>query len=216
MAATHPRLLIVDDDENHAEIAAEVLERAGKDYECVMVNDGEQAQRALMGEPFDAVLLDLKLPDIEGMKLLEVIKQRTPDTEVLIMTGYGSVERAVEAVRKGAFTFLEKPLQKDQLRNQVAKALERRELQAKNRELESLIDERFGFQGLIGNSPAMKAVFDRIRQVAPTEARVLITGPNGSGKELAARAIHFNSKRRDARMVAFNCGAISGDRKSVV
>jgi len=211
MKESNPRILIVDDDPAHAEVAAEVLDLAGQDYECVTAGDGETAQRAMMGRGFDVALLDLKLPDIDGMKLLDVVKQRSPDTEVIIMTGYGSVQRAVEALQRGAYSFLEKPLQKDQLRNQVAKAIEARSLRVRNRELEAIVDERYGFGGLIGNSAPMKAVFDRIRQVAPTDARVLITGSNGSGKELVAKAIHFNSKRAKGRMVAFNCGAISGD-----
>jgi len=211
MRDEHPRILIVDDDEAHADIVAEVLDRSSRDYECVTVHDGEAAQRVLALHHFDVALLDLKLPDIDGMKLLEVIRERSPETEVLIMTGYGSVTNAVEALQKGAFSFLEKPLQKDHLRNQVAKALERKQLASDNRELRQMIQERFGFEGIIGNSPAMRAVFERIRQVAPTDARVLVTGPNGSGKELVARAIHVNSKRHAARMVAFNCGAISGD-----
>lgn len=211
MSETHARILIVDDDQAHASVTAEVLDRARQDWECNLVHDGESAQRVLLRESFDLVLLDLKLPDIDGMQLLEVIKERAPECEVIIMTGYGSVSNAVEALQKGAFSFIEKPLQKDHLRNQVAKALERRRLSSRNRELEALVDERFGFEGIIGNSQPMQRVFERIRQVAPTEARVLITGPNGSGKELVARAIHFNSKRRDNRLVALNCGAITGD-----
>ncbi|MCK6438643.1 MAG: sigma-54 dependent transcriptional regulator [Planctomycetes bacterium] len=211
MPDEHPTILVIDDDEAHADVTAEVLDRANKGYECVIVHHGEAAQRLLMQQKFDVVLCDLKLPDIDGIRLLEIIKERSADTEVIIMTGYGSVERAVEALQKGAFSFLEKPLHKDSLRNQVAKALERKQMVAANRELKKLVDERFGFEGLIGNSPAMKAVFDRIRQVAPTDARVLITGPNGSGKDLVARAIHHNSKRSDAPFVAFNCGAITGD-----
>ncbi len=205
------QVLIVDDDRAHAQIAAEVLQKSEKAYACTIVNDGESAQRLLMKESFDVVLLDLMLPDIDGMKLLEVLKQRLPDTEVLIMTGYGSVQLAVDALKAGAFSFLEKPLGRDLLRNQVAKALEHKELAQSNRELRKMLDKRYGFEGLIGNSPAMKAVFERIRQVAPTEARVLISGANGSGKELVARAIHHNSERHAARLVPFNCGAISGD-----
>ncbi len=211
MADDHPRILICDDDEAHAEAVADILDAAGRDYECVAVNTGEAAQRLMLAQSFDLALLDLKLPDIDGMMLLEVLRQRSPDTEVIIMTGHGSVARAVEALQKGAYSFLEKPLQRDYLRNQVAKALEARRLKARNQELERIVDEKYGMGGLIGGSPAMRAVFDRIKQVAPTDARVLITGPNGSGKELVARAVHFNSRRSKGRFVAFNCGAISGD-----
>jgi two-component system response regulator HydG len=205
---SEPRILLIDDDASHAEIAGEVLTRAG--YAATLAHSGEEGLRKFREGEFDVVLTDLRLPDTDGMEILKRIKATDADVEVIIITGYGSVEKAVEALHQGAYSFLEKPLNRDALRNTVAKALDRRQLSMANRELHKLVNEKFGYEGIIGNSPAMQQVFNRLRQVAPTDARVLITGENGTGKELVARALHFNSKRRDGPLVAVNCGALSG------
>jgi two-component system, NtrC family, response regulator HydG len=203
-----PRVLLIDDDVSHAEIAGEALARA--DCNVTLAHSGNDGLDKFHESEFDVVLTDLRLPDIDGMQVLKQIKAADADAEVIIITGYGSVEKAVEALQQGAYSFLEKPLNREALRNTVAKALERRQLSLDNLALHRLVNEKFGYEGIIGNSPAMHEVFNRLRQVAPTEARVLITGDNGTGKELVARAIHFNSKRREGPLVAVNCGALSG------
>lgn len=203
-----PSVLLIDDDASHAEIAGESLERAG--YDVTLAHSGESGLRKFREGEFDVVLTDLRLPDTDGMEVLKRIKATDADAEVIIITGYGSVEKAVEALQLGAYSFLEKPLNRDALRNTVAKALDRRQLSIANRELHRLVNEKFGYEGIIGNSPAMHQVFNRLRQVAPTDARALITGENGTGKELVARALHFNSKRREGPLVAVNCGALTG------
>jgi two-component system response regulator HydG len=205
---TKPKVLLIDDDVSHAEIAGEALERA--DYDVTLAHSGDDGLRKFQEAEFDVVLTDLRLPDTDGMQVLRRIKATDADAEVVIITGYGSVEKAVEALHEGAYSFLEKPLNKEALRNTVAKALERRHLSLANQSLQRLVNEKFGFEGIIGNSPALQAVFNRLKQVAPSDARVLITGDNGTGKELVARAIHFNSKRREGPLVAVNCGALSG------
>jgi len=203
-----PRILLIDDDASHAEIAGEVLTRAG--YAATLAHSGEEGLRKFREAEFDVVLTDLRLPDHDGMEVLKRIKATDADVEVIIITGYGSVEKAVEALHQGAYSFLEKPLNRDALRNTVAKALDRRQLSMANRELHKLVNEKFGYEGIVGSSPAMQQVFARLRQVAPTDARTLITGENGTGKELVARALHFNSKRSNGPLVAVNCGALSG------
>jgi two-component system, NtrC family, response regulator HydG len=203
-----PRVLLIDDDVTHAEIAGEALSRA--DYHVTLAHSGEDGIRKFQESEFDVVLTDLRLPDTDGMEVLRRMKAADADAEVIIITGYGSVEKAVEALQQGAYSFLEKPLNREALRNTVAKALERRQLSMANQALHRLVNEKFGYEGIVGNSAAMHEVFNRLRQVAPTDARVLITGENGTGKELVARAIHFNSKRREGPLVAVNCGALSG------
>jgi two-component system response regulator HydG len=205
---TKPKILLIDDDVSHAEIAGEALERAN--YDVKLAHSGDEGLRKFREAEYDVVLTDLRLPDTDGMQVLRRIKATDADVEVVIITGYGSVEKAVEALHEGAYSFLEKPLNKEALRNTVAKALERRHLSLANQSLQRLVNEKFGFEGIVGNSPALQAVFNRLKQVAPTDARVLITGDNGTGKELVARAIHFNSKRREGPLVAVNCGALSG------
>lgn len=203
-----PRILLIDDDASHAEIAGESLERV--DYDVTLAHSGQAGLDQFRAGEFDVVLTDLRLPDIDGMEVLKRIKVTDADVEVIIITGYGSVEKAVDALQTGAYSFLEKPLNKDALRNTVAKAFERRKLSLANQALNRLVNEKFGFEGIVGSSQAMQQVFNRLRQVAPTDARALITGENGTGKELVARAIHFNSKRREGPLVAVNCGALSG------
>jgi two-component system response regulator HydG len=205
---TKPKVLLIDDDVSHAEIAGEALERAN--YDVTLAHSGDDGLRKFQQAEYDVVLTDLRLPDTDGMQVLRRIKATDADAEVVIITGYGSVEKAVEALHEGAYSFLEKPLNKEALRNTVAKAIERRHLSLVNQSLQRLVNEKFGFEGIVGNSPALQAVFNRLKQVAPTDARVLITGDNGTGKELVARAIHFNSKRREGPLVAVNCGALSG------
>ena len=203
-----PRILLIDDDASHAEIAGESLERAG--HHVTLAHSGDEGLRKFREGEFDVVLTDLRLPDTDGMQVLKRIKATDADVEVIIITGYGSVEKAVEALHQGAYSFLEKPLNRDALRNTVAKALERRQLSLANQALHRLVNEKFGYEGIVGSSTAMQQVFNRLRQVAPTDARALITGENGTGKELVARALHFNSKRREGPLVAVNCGALSG------
>jgi two-component system response regulator HydG len=155
------------------------------------------------------VVTDLKMPGKGGLELLPEIKELLPDAEVIMVTGHGTVQSAVEAMQQGAFHFLLKPLDLKQLRAVVDKAAGSQHLRRANAELNRRLDEKFGFEGVIGSSPAMRDVIERLRRIAPTDARVLIQGDTGTGKELIAQAIHQNSPRKDRPFVGLNCAALS-------
>jgi two-component system response regulator HydG len=201
------RILVLDDDRAHAEAAAESLERAG--YECRAAASGAEGLRALEEEGYDVVLTDLVMRDLSGIDIVRKVKARTPETEVIVMTGYPSYETALEAMDEGAYDYLNKPIDLNILRAKIRKALEKQKLVRSNVELKAQLDKRYGFEGIIGSSESMHTVFDTLRQVAPTNATVLILGESGTGKELVARAIHANSPRRGNHFVPLNCAALS-------
>jgi two-component system response regulator HydG len=201
------RVLVVDDDEPHAEAVAESLERVG--YECVVAHSGREAIRRMEEEDFDVVLTDLLMQDVDGLEVLARAKRELPEAEVVILTGHNSIKTAVAAMQAGAATYLTKPLDINELRIVVDKRSQSRRLARTNAELRKQLEERFGFEGVVGNSPEMHRVIERLKQVAPTDATVLITGESGTGKELAAKAIHQNSPRRNKPFVALNCAALS-------
>ena len=207
MSVTGKKVLIVDDDEAHAEALSDGLEIDG--YLCALAHSGEAGLERLSEESFDAVLTDLKMRDKSGLDVLKESKRLQPDTAVLLITGHGSVETAVDAMRSGAADYLQKPVNISELRTRLARALEARDLRRDNLELRKQLDERFGLAGLIGHSPQMQRVFTVVRQVAGTNATVLILGESGTGKELIARAVHAHSPRRESTFVAVNCAALS-------
>ncbi|MDR0870980.1 MAG: sigma-54 dependent transcriptional regulator [Planctomycetaceae bacterium] len=201
-------ILIVDDDESHAETVAECLEPLGSD--CITVHSQTEALQKTRSRYFDVVITDLMLEKKDsGLDILKVVKQETEETEVIVMTGHNSVEVAVEAMRQGAFNYLLKPLDLKQLRTLTLKAAESSQLRRINRELKQRLDEKFGFTGVLGNSPSMLALIERLKRIAPTDATVLIQGETGTGKELFAQSIHQNSPRKNKPFVALNCGALS-------
>jgi two-component system, NtrC family, response regulator HydG len=201
------RVLVLDDDRAHAEAAAESLERSG--YDCRVAGSGNEGVRALEEETFDVVLTDLVMRDVSGMDIVRRVKSRSPETEVIVMTGYPSYETALEAMDEGAYDYLNKPIDLNILRAKIRKALEKQKLVRSNVDLKRQLDKRYGFEGILGGSENMHAVFDTLRQVAPTNATVLILGESGTGKELVARAIHANSPRRGNHFVPLNCAALS-------
>jgi two-component system response regulator HydG len=201
------RVLVVDDDAPHAEAVAESLERVG--YECVVANAGRDALRLIEEQTFDIVLTDLIMDGVGGLEILARAKRELPDAEVVILTGHGTIKTAVTAMQAGATTYLTKPLDINELRTVVDKASQAQKLARSNIELQKQLNERFGFEGVIGNSPKMHAVVARLRQIAPTSATVLITGESGTGKELVAKALHNNSPRRYKPFVPLNCAALS-------
>jgi two-component system response regulator HydG len=198
------RVLVIDDEKFHAETVAESLERVG--YECVVATSGHAGARKIEREDFDVVLTDLRM---DGLAILRKAKQDLPDAEVVVITGHGDVKTAVEAIKEGAANYLTKPVDLVELRAIVDKAAERLRLARANRELKRQLDEKFGFEGVIGNSPKMHEVLAKLRSVAPTSATVLIQGETGTGKELAAKAIHTNSPRKAKPFVAMNCTALN-------
>jgi len=201
------RILVIDDEEAHASSTAESLERKG--YACTVASSGAEGLKCIEQGDFDVVITDLVMQDVDGMEILAAAKKRIPDVEVIVMTAHGSVESAVAAMQQGATTYLEKPLHVAELRTVVKKALENQRLARNNVQLRQQLDERFGFEGIIGNHPRMKKIFDQLRQVAPTSATVLIYGESGTGKELIAKAIHNNSPRRNAPFAPLNCAALA-------
>jgi two-component system response regulator HydG len=201
------RVLVVDDDESHAEAVAESLERVG--YECVVATSGREGLRLIEEQTFDIVITDLMMEEVGGLEVLAKAKRELPDAEVVILTGHSTVKTAVTAMQAGATTYLTKPLDINELRTVADKVSQSQRLARSNIELQKQLNERFGFEGVIGNSSQMHGVVARLRQIAPTFATVLITGESGTGKELVAKAIHNNSPRRYKPFVPLNCAALS-------
>jgi two-component system response regulator HydG len=201
------RVLVIDDDEPHAQAVAESLERVG--YDCVVATTGREGLRLIEEQPFDIVLTDLLMDDVGGMEILGKAKRELPDAEVVILTGRNEAKAAVSAMQAGASTYLVKPLDINELRAVADKVSHAQRLARSNIELQRQLNERFGFEGVIGNSPAMHAVVAKLRQIAPTSATVLISGESGTGKELVAKALHNNSPRRYKPFVPLNCAALS-------
>ncbi len=201
------RVLVVDDDESHAEAVAESLERVG--YQCVVAASGREGLRLIEEQNFDIVLTDLFMDDVGGMEVLAKAKRELPDAEVVILTGQNTAKAAVLAMQAGATMYLTKPLDIIELRTVADKVSQAQRLARSNVELRRQLNERFGFEGVVGNSPLMHTVVERLRQIAPTSATVLITGESGTGKELVAKALHTNSPRRTKPFVALNCAALS-------
>lgn len=201
------KVLIVDDEVALAETMAEALERAG--YDVVTANSGAEALRLLERAEPAVILTDLKMEGMDGLTLLRKAKEELPDAEVVVITGHGDVNTAVEAMRAGAANYVQKPVGLEELRTMVDKAAERFRLGQDNRQLKQQIDEKFGFEGLVGSSPKFLDVINRVKSIAPTSATVLINGETGTGKELIAKAIHNNSPRKSKNFVPMNCTAIN-------
>jgi two-component system response regulator HydG len=201
------RVLVVDDDAPHAEAVAESLERVG--YECAIATSGREALGLIEEQTFDIILTDLIMEGVGGLEVLAKAKRELPDAEVVILTAHNTVKTAVTAMQAGATTYLTKPLDINELRTVADKVSQTQRLARSNLELQRQLNERFGFEGVVGNSPLMHAVVARLRQIAPTSATVLITGESGTGKELVAKALHNNSPRRYKPFVPLNCAALS-------
>ena len=206
-ADTAPAVLIIDDDIAHGDALAQALERVS--CSCTAVASGREGLDCLGTAHYDLVITDLVMNDVDGMAVLVQAKKRAPDIEVILVTGHATVENAVAAMQQGAATYLRKPVNLEELRAVVRNALERQALRRDNVALRQQLDQRYGFERIIGNNPRMLRLIDTLRQIAPTNATVLVYGESGTGKELVARAIHNNSQRRKARFVALNCGALS-------
>ena len=200
-------ILIVDDEKNYPPILSAVLEDEG--YETLTANSGQEALQILDHSDVDLVLTDMKMPGMDGIGLLEKIKMRDPDLPVIMMTAHGTVDKAVEAMQKGAYSYILKPFDNNRLVLFVTKAIAMFRLVKENRRLRSDVTTKYQFDNIIGKSNAMLHVFDTIKKVGPTNATVLIEGENGTGKELVAKSIHFNSPRRNKPFIAVNCSALA-------
>lgn len=200
------KILIIDDDTSLRRVLEYNLQEEG--YQVFAAASGEDGLLMFDGERPDMVITDLKMPGISGFQVLAAVKDRSPQTPVMVITAFGAVETAVEAMKLGAYDYITKPFNRDELRLAVRKALEMRGLTEENRRLKEELSERAEFRSIIGISRGMERVFAVVRKVADTEATVLITGESGTGKELVARAIHSMSSRRAQPFVAINCAAI--------
>jgi DNA-binding NtrC family response regulator len=206
MAETTKHLLIVEDENPLRQALAERLTEHG--FEVEQADTGERAIEKLAEFAFDIVITDLRLPGLDGTRVLEAALLRYPDIVGIIVTGYGTVKDAVEAIKRGATDFVTKPFQFDELLHALNSALEQRRLKAENAYLRSQLQERYKFEGIIGRSQSMRDLFQLLETVSASASTILVTGETGTGKEVVARAIHHNSPRRAQRFVALNCGAI--------
>lgn len=200
------RVLLIDDEEPSREALLLLLK--GTDYVTVGAGTGEEAFKLLARDRFDIVITDLFLPDVNGIDILKKVKELSPAMEVILITGHASAETAVKAMKEGAFDYITKPLNFDELRIIIAKAVEKRALFTENVYLKKQLLDKYEFANIIGSSPAMQKVFSRLKKVIKTDSTVLILGESGTGKEIVAKAIHFNGHRKDKPFVAVHCGAI--------
>jgi two-component system NtrC family response regulator len=200
-------ILIVDDEKNYLVVLSAFLTEEG--YEVLTAEEGQTALDIVKGADLDLVLTDMKMPSMDGIELLRRIKERSPDLPVVMMTAYGTVEKAVEAMQHGAFNFIQKPFQNETLKQIVEKAVTTYRIVKENRYLVEALEDRYRFDNIIGKSKPLQEVFDVVQKIAHTKATALITGESGTGKELIAKAIHFNSPRRDKPFVAVSCAALS-------
>ena len=201
------QILVIDDEKVICEGCRLVLEEQG--WSVTYRTTGQDGLNELSGKDFDALLLDLKLPDMDGMQILSSVRQSHSCLPVIIMTGYATVQNAVTAMKHGAFDYLSKPFADDQLTITVAKAIENKRLKEENRSLRQQLFDRFNFSNIVGENPKILKVFEQIRKVASTETTILIQGDSGTGKELFAKAIHAYSRRAARQFVAFDCSTIS-------
>jgi two-component system NtrC family response regulator len=200
-------ILIVDDEKNYPLILSAILEEEG--FETFTANSGREALEILSNTDIDLVLTDMKMPSMDGIELLEKIKAKDQDLPVIMMTAHGTVDKAVEAMQKGAYSYILKPFDNDRLIIYVNKAVGMHRVVKENRQLRDAVELKYSFGNIIGKSKVMQDVFETIRKVAPASATVLIEGESGTGKELVAKSIHFNSLRRDKPFVAVNCSALA-------
>ena len=200
-------ILIVDDEKNYPPVLSAVLEEEG--FETLTAFSGREALEILKNSDVDLVLTDMKMPFMDGIELLEHIKEKDHDLPVIMMTAYGTVEKAVLAMQKGADNYILKPFDNERLVLYVNKAIAMYRVVKENRYLRDAVETRYSFGNIIGKSKIMQDVFETIRKVAPTNATVLIEGESGTGKELVAKSIHFNSLRRNQPFIAVNCSALA-------
>ncbi|HVR29042.1 MAG TPA: sigma-54 dependent transcriptional regulator [Thermoanaerobaculia bacterium] len=202
-------ILIVDDEEVLQDVLAALVREEG--HEPIAARTGEEAIALLEHEEIDLVLLDLMLPGLSGMEVLRRIRELDPDLVVIVITAFSSIEGAIDAMKQGAFHYIPKPFKNEEVRLTIRKGLERRQLKAENRALKEQLHGRFGFDRIIGKSKPIQQVFDLIRLAAPSKSNILILGDSGTGKELVAKAIHHNSKRRNGPFVTVNSGSMPAD-----
>jgi len=205
-------VLVIDDEELYRRALERILARVG--HRVSSARDASEAMALVSAEPLDLVLCDVRMPGIHGLELIRQIHDLHPDLPCIVVTGYGSAEASVEALRAGAFWYLEKPFDQtslDVVRRLVDQAIEHGRLKAENRMLQRQLRTRYGFENIVGTSPRLRQALEVVERVADTDSTVLLTGESGTGKELFARALHYNSRRAERLLVTVNCGAIPGE-----
>jgi DNA-binding NtrC family response regulator len=203
MAST---ILVVDDERSTREALQEILQKEG--YEVLAAPGGKECLGLLDGKDVDVVVADLIMPGVNGLELLRQAQTLDPTIKVILVTGYGTIETCVDAMRQGAYHYLTKPVKPKELKELIRKAVTEQRLERENQALKSRLDEKYGFESIIGNSPPIQRILDLVRRIAPTRSTVLITGESGTGKELLASCLHQNSPRRKAAFIKVNCAAI--------
>ena len=201
------RILVVDDEEIVIKSCLRIL--GGGEYEVEAVQSGREALKKIGENHYDVLILDIMMPEIDGMEVLQRVKESHPDVDVIMVTGLSQIDTAVRAMKLGAFDYLPKPFDPDELKLVVQRAFERRHLLQENLSLKSEVSSKYRFENIIGSSPRMQAVYRLIAKCAPTNSTVLLTGESGTGKELIARAIHYNSLRKDKSFVPVDCNSLS-------
>ena len=200
-------ILVVDDEKNYLLVLSAILEDEG--YEVLTANSGHEALEIQKSSDLDLMLTDMKMPAMDGIELLENVKTSDPDLPVIMMTAHGTIDKAVEAMQKGAYSYILKPFDNERLTIYVKKAVALYQVVKENRRLRETVTSQYRFGNIIGKSKPIRDVFETIRKVAPSNATVLIEGESGTGKELVAKSIHFNSPRRDKPFIAVNCSALA-------
>jgi len=202
-----PHILVVDDDKNALQGYLKVLSQ--DEFSVEGAATGYEALKKIEKQSFDIVISDIRMPQLDGLTLLREIQKRDPDVTVVLVTAFGTIDSAVEAMKLGAETYLTKPINVEALEILIKKIWEKKKLYRQNRELKQILRERYKFSSTIGNTPQMQSLFKTVVQIAPTDASILIQGETGTGKELFANLIHYNSDRSDKPFIALHCAALS-------
>jgi two-component system response regulator PilR (NtrC family) len=200
------KILVVDDEKSMREFLEIMLRK--EDYRISLAPNGEEVLRLIEKDIFDLVLLDIRMPKMDGIAVLKKIKALSPETVVIMITAYASADTAIKAMKEGAYDYITKPFKVEEIKLIIKNALEKRNLQKENTLLKQVIRDRYHFDNIIGQSSKMLALYDLLDKVGPTKTNILITGESGTGKELVAKAIHYSSPRKDLPFVTLNCGAI--------
>ena len=200
------KILVADDEQSMREFLDIMLKKEG--YKVSLASNGEEVVKLVDNDLFDLVLLDIRMPKLDGISALKKIKANAPETIVIMITAYASADTAIKAMKEGAYDYITKPFKVEEIKLIIKNALEKKNLQKENILLKQVVRDRYHFGNIIGQSPKMMALYDLLEKVSPTKTNILIAGESGTGKELVAKAIHYNSPRKEKPFVTLNCGAI--------